>query len=248
MVRKPRPPGGGKGGIRLRTPTRGLRGRSHTRSVASGPRRAKPILAVSASLIEMAVPIEAATRNPSPRRKLVRGPTTAVKNSALGEGGSRSMFETPPKRKSVMLLTGTPKRCATTECASSCKRMDPKKRKDAASATPIASYVGQFECHVEKTADRFHVIRTKMKTQLESTRMSTPKTLPIRNPCMTISSTKSTSQGVLLGRDGHHREALEGKRRAGPRARAGIFRSRRSGCGSGRAPRHRGRLYPSVAA
>ena len=44
----------------------------------------------------------------SPRTRLTSGPTMAMSSSTFGESGSRSMFDTPPKRKSVMLRTGMP--------------------------------------------------------------------------------------------------------------------------------------------
>lgn len=46
----------------------------------------------------------------NPMTKLVSGPTVVIKNSAREEGGSCWMFETPPKRKRVMLRTGSPLR------------------------------------------------------------------------------------------------------------------------------------------
>jgi hypothetical protein len=64
---------------------------------------------------EMTVMADASNTAPKPRRMLVTGPTIAMKNSALADGGSRSMFETPPNRKRVMLRTRMPKRIATIE-------------------------------------------------------------------------------------------------------------------------------------
>ena len=46
---------------------------------------------------------------------LAAGPTMLMRKSATGEGGSLSNWETPPKRKSVMLRTGTPYALAVRE-------------------------------------------------------------------------------------------------------------------------------------
>ena len=43
-----------------------------------------------------------------PMPMLAIGPTIAMRSSAWGVGGSFSMFETPPKRWSVMSRTGIP--------------------------------------------------------------------------------------------------------------------------------------------
>ncbi len=112
------------------------------------------------------------------------GPTTAMKNSARADGGSCSMLDTPPKRNSVMLRTRRPFRPATSECASSWSRMQPKKSSDARSATLSCCIRGQSGCHPANTIDRFHVRSTKMKSQLQSTRISMPNNLPMRNACM----------------------------------------------------------------
>ena len=50
-----------------------------------------------------------------PSNMLVMGPTTAIRNSVLGVGGSRSMFDTPPNRKRVIRRTGNPRALATSE-------------------------------------------------------------------------------------------------------------------------------------
>ena len=106
--RSTRPPSRGKPGIRLKSPIAMLIGPSQTSSVASGPSFAKAVQSRVASFMPTLVTREATTRKRAPSAMLVIGPTIAVRNSARAEGGSRSMFETPPKRKSVMLRTRMP--------------------------------------------------------------------------------------------------------------------------------------------
>ena len=65
----------------------------------------------------------------------VAGPASATANSAPGVGSSPSISATPPKRNNVMLFTRTPKRRATTACATSCTARQPK------NATPVMAAI-----------------------------------------------------------------------------------------------------------
>src|SRR5215510_14260465 len=105
----------------------------------------------------------------TPNKILVMGPTTAIRNSAFGVAGSRSIFETPPKRKSVIRRTGNPCALATSECDNSCRRMETKKSKDEATATPHRNPAPHSGCQEGNSPEaRLQVIRRKIKIQLPS--------------------------------------------------------------------------------
>ena len=89
---------------------------------------------------------------------------------------------------------------ATTECASSWRRMHPKKMSDAVTAMAPSSTGDHAGCHCEKTANRFQVISMKMKTQLQSTRRSIPKTRPIRKACILKPRCRRIAAGPAAGR------------------------------------------------
>ena len=116
-----------------------------------------------------------------PRTTLVIGPTTAVRNSARALGGSRSRLDTPPKRKSVMRSTGTPKRLATREWASSWRTTETKKRIVAATAVASAVAVVQSGCQRAKAVVRLQLIKSAMRTQDVSIAISIPKMRPSRS-------------------------------------------------------------------
>ena len=81
-------------------------------------------------------PATAVARAATPAtRKLVSGPTIAIRNSTPGKRGSSSSWETPPKTCSVMPDTVSPERRATIACDSSCRKTDTKSR-SAATAPP----------------------------------------------------------------------------------------------------------------
>ena len=63
----------------------------------------------------------AAARPPkiSPAARLVAGQAAAIRRSARAVGGSPPSSDTPPRAPSVVEVTGTPYRRATSECASS---------------------------------------------------------------------------------------------------------------------------------
>src|SRR5690606_21420064 len=109
-------------------------------------------------------------------------PTTAMRNSDMGDSGSRSMFETPPNRNSVMLRTGMPNARAVSECAISWARTDANSSTVASAPIPHRSESPQSGWAVPNTAARFHVIRAKMSSQLQSMFMLMPNSLPMRKP------------------------------------------------------------------
>ena len=83
-------------------------GPSHNKRVATGLNReatAMDASAVPSNRGEIATPTAVATR---PIAKLTTGPTMAMRNSALGEGGSASIWAMPPKTKSVIRGMGMP--------------------------------------------------------------------------------------------------------------------------------------------
>ena len=68
------------------------------------------------------------------------GPAAATRNSAPGESVSRFIFITPPNRNRSIPATSIPSRRAANAWPSSCSRIEPKNRADAASATPNATW------------------------------------------------------------------------------------------------------------
>ena len=119
----------------------------------------------------------AAAANAAASTKLTSGPTMATRNSCPGVDGSPPRADTPPKMNSVMLVTGSPSRFATSEWASSCKRIELKKMSAATTAdahrcpavqSPYSSWKKPVASH--------QVRRAKIPNQLQWTRMSMPKT------------------------------------------------------------------------
>jgi hypothetical protein len=70
--------------------------------------------------------------------KLVTGPTTAIRNSARGLGGSSSRCETPPNTCRVIPRTESPCAIATSEWDSSWSNTETKRRNAASS--PLAQW------------------------------------------------------------------------------------------------------------
>ena len=104
----------------------------------------------------------------------------AIQNSAAGDGGSRSMFETPPNMCSVMSRTGMPYIFATSECAISWNSTDAKNASAAAIATASRVTTVQSGCHPPNSDERLQMTSVKIRSQLLSTRSSIPKRRPIR--------------------------------------------------------------------
>ena len=74
---------------------------------------------------------------------LVAGPAIAISASSRGVRDSLSMVVTPPKMKSVIPSTLSPKRRATSACDSSCASTEPKKSAAVTAATIQYWLVGQ---------------------------------------------------------------------------------------------------------
>ena len=121
---------------------------------------------------------EPSTSIVTPNPMLVTGPTIVVASSAVGDGGSCSRFETPPKRNRRISETGTPNERATSECASSCASTEPKKSSAATTASTKLSSIGQPGCHVAKTIVRFQLTSRKMTIQLRSSVTWMPNNFP----------------------------------------------------------------------
>src|SRR6266705_3284684 len=85
-------------------------------------------------------PIEYARYQRPPKtpaiRKLVRGPAAAIRTSRAGSFGSSPISETPPKKKSVILLIGRPFFLAMYEWESSWRKTETKRM--MAETIPIA--------------------------------------------------------------------------------------------------------------
>ncbi len=69
-------------------------------------------------------------KNPASTR-LAMGPTMAIKNSALGLGGSCFISDTPPRANRVIPAMGTRRFCAISACMSSCSSMEAKRNRAA---------------------------------------------------------------------------------------------------------------------
>mgnify|MGYP003345077922 CR=1 FL=1 len=63
--------------------------------------------------------VHATASTPAPIPALAAGPATAIARSSRGVSGSDVIVAMPPSTQSRMSVTCTPRRRATTECASS---------------------------------------------------------------------------------------------------------------------------------
>jgi len=119
--------------------------------------------------------------------RLVSGPTIVTRNSVAGEGGSLSIFETPPNMNNVIRFTGNPRAMATRECASSCRSTEKKNSKEANIAAPQVTKGLQSGWRGPNNAvDRVHVTNRKIKNQLQSIYILIPKILMSLKPLPTI--------------------------------------------------------------
>jgi len=92
-----RPPSSGNAGTRLNTASVTLIAAMVSMTPTSDSGQAPALTAVPAS------------QKNSASRKLETGPTTAIRNSAFGPGGSLAISATPPKRNNVMPRISRPK-------------------------------------------------------------------------------------------------------------------------------------------
>ena len=92
------------------------------------------------------IPSTRSSSEPPNRRAikmLVSGPTTVTMNSVKGRRASWDRWETPPKKKRVMLWTGMPLRRATKLWESSWTRTERKKAMATPTANPHCPTTGQ---------------------------------------------------------------------------------------------------------
>ncbi len=122
-ARNMRPPSSGNAGARLKTATVRLMSARVVTTPTTGS--GQPLATASAPV----------SHSMSASRKLDIGPAIAIRNSALGSGGSCSSSATPPKINSVMPCIDMPKYRATIECENSWKTIE--KNTPAATAMPI---------------------------------------------------------------------------------------------------------------
>ena len=110
-ARSTRPPSIGYAGIRLNTASTAFASMTYVpRSPSAVPTRPgtnRSTANKSASATTVSAP-------------LIAGPANATSASAFGDPGSSSSVATPPNKNSVIARVRTPKRRATSACASSC--------------------------------------------------------------------------------------------------------------------------------
>ena len=116
----------------------------------------------------------------TPMTTLVAGPAAAMKNSAFAVGGSCRRFATPPNRNNVIDETDMLNRRATSECESSCARIEQKNRSAVMTAMRSRfccdhAVPSNWPCQSPKNT------RAKMISHEMCSLISMPKIRPMRN-------------------------------------------------------------------
>src|SRR4029077_3541539 len=123
-------------------------------------------------------------RNNTPRTRLVSGPTNVISACAPGELLSLLKPDTAPNIQRVMTSTRTPRRVATTECASSCASREARYTK--AEITPAVQYA--LEVRPGAAAGRMPVARLQaIRAPMTNKLQFSPTWMPAMRPRLTFS-------------------------------------------------------------